>query len=184
MWEALERGLRLSRILHTFYDLVYEDPLLAPFFEGVTKQRAIEKQYNFLAQIFTGERIYFGERPRNAHHWMVISDALFDYREALMERCLRQEGLSEERIREWRAAEESFRKQIVKDRPIPKKVRGIELPLEGYESITLEVGGICDGCQGIFEIGDVAHYHVRTGRTYCASCAPDPRTVPPPGGGT
>jgi truncated hemoglobin YjbI len=173
MWEALDRGRRLREVLVDFYNRVYADPRLSPFFEGVTKDRAIDKQYSFLAQIFTGEPVYFGERPRNAHHWMVISEELFDYRESLMESCLQRAGLDAERIREWRAVEEVFRKQIVKAHPVPKKIRGVELPLEGYEPLVLEVSCLCDGCQGPMETGSRVHYHVRTGRTFCASCSPD-----------
>lgn len=172
MWAALDGGVKLREILTDFYTRVYADGRLASFFFGVTRDRAIEKQYSFLAQIFTGEPIYFGERPRNAHHWMVISDELFDYREALMEECLQRAGLPEPRIREWRALEEVFRKQIVKHRPVPKKIRGVELPLEGYEGLVLAVGSLCDGCQGPMEPGLAVSYHVRTGRTYCPACTP------------
>lgn len=172
LWAALDGGHKLLAILEDFYSRVYADPRLAPFFEGVTRQRAIEKQYNFLYQIFTGEPVYFGERPRNAHHWMVISDELFDYREALMEACLRRAGLDEDSVRAWRATEEVFRKQIVKAAPFPKKLRGVELPLEGYEAITLSVGACCDGCAGVLEPGAQVRYHVRTGRAYCGACRP------------
>ncbi|MDH5676190.1 MAG: group 1 truncated hemoglobin [Myxococcales bacterium] len=175
MWKALERGPKLRAILQDFYTRVYADSRLAHFFDGVTKERAIEKQYNFLAQIFTGEPIYFGERPRNAHHWMVISDELFDYREELMESCLRRGGLSEELIGEWRSAEEIFRKQIVKDAPIPKKIRGVELPLEGYEDIDIAIGWNCDGCGNSKDANTRGRYHVRTGQTYCEGCSPDAR---------
>jgi truncated hemoglobin YjbI len=170
MWSALEHGEKLTRILDDFYGRVYQDPRLAPFFHGVTRERAIEKQYSFLRQIFTGEPIYFGDRPRNAHHWMVISNELFDYREALMEECLRRACLPEPLVQRWRAIEERFRKQIVKSAPFGKKLRGVTLPLEGYESLELAVGACCDGCSEAIEAGARASYHVRTGRTYCAAC--------------
>jgi truncated hemoglobin YjbI len=174
MWEALERGPRLRRILEDFYSQVYADPRLSPFFAHTTREWAIDHQYAFLGEIFSGQEMYFGDRPRNAHHWMVISDELFDYREALMEACLRRHGLPEDLLREWRAVEESFRSHIVKDRPFGKKRRGVELPLDGYESIELSAGGVCDGCSGEIAIGGVARYHVRTGLTYCGRCDPAP----------
>lgn len=170
MWEALEYGQKLTRILTDFYTRVYADPRLSSFFR-VTMEHAIAKQYSFLAEVFTGERLYFGERPRNAHHWMVISDDLFDYREALMESCLRRHGLPDELVVKWLALEGIFRKQIVKNAPIPKKIRGIALPLEGYEELTLTVGALCDGCGEAVETGSVVRYHVRTGLAYCTHCA-------------
>jgi truncated hemoglobin YjbI len=172
MWEALDQGERLTAILQDFYSLVYMDPRLSPFFDGVTRQRAIEKQYSFLRRIFTGEDVYFGDRPSNAHHWMVISDELFNHREALMEGCLRRHGLADSLIERWRGVEEIFRKVIVKTQPRPRKIRGEELPLDGYGAIAMAVGTLCDGCFGPINVGTWAMYHTRTGRTYCASCMP------------
>lgn len=173
MWAALKEGDGLTEILNDFYARVYADPRLSHFFEGVTRQRAIEKQYSFLCQIFSGEPVYFGERPRNAHNWMVISAELFDHREELMEGCLRRYGLPEHLVARWRGVEELFRKQIVKDRPFGKKMRGVELPFEGYDSMELSVGAICDGCGGVMEPGMTIHYHLRTGKSFCPACSPD-----------
>lgn len=50
-------------------------------FRSVTMQRVIDKQYSFLWQAMTGQKIYFGDRPRNAHHWMIITHELFDLRQ-------------------------------------------------------------------------------------------------------
>lgn len=173
LWAALGEGPGLLQILTDFYSRVFEDPRLAPFFVGTTQQRAIEKQYSFLRDVFSGTREYFGDRPRNAHHWMVISDELFDYRELLMKRCLEAYGLPEKHLRAWLSAEETFRKQIVKDTPIPKRVRGVDLPLDGYESLVLSVGGLCDACAGEIPRHTEATYHVRTGRTFCPACSPN-----------
>lgn len=172
MWEALEQGNKLRAILEDFYTRVYADPHLSHFFEGVTKQRAIDKQYEFLRDKLAGTRSYFGDRPRNAHHWMVISHELFDYREELLADCMRRAGLEERFVARWRALDERFRKQIVKDRPIPKKLRGQALPLEGYEDLVLEVGALCDVCATEVNAGDAVRYHVRTGKTFCGECAP------------
>lgn len=170
MWAALDQGERLYAILEDFYTQVYADARLAPFFEGVTKERAIEKQFLFLKRIFTGEACYFGERPRNAHHWMVISDELFDYREQLMEQTLRRHELAEALIRQWRAVEEIFRKQIVKTKPFGKKIAGIEMPVEGYQSEILAVSSVCDDCGNEIQAGTRVKYHVRTGKTFCPDC--------------
>lgn len=170
LWRALGGGV-LQRILEDFYARVYDDPRLGPFFEGVTRERAVEKQYNFLMELFTGERVYFGARPRNAHHWMVISHELFDYREDLLAEVCRAHGLGEEHIARWRRADEIFRKQIVKDVPVPLKLGGQALPLEGYESLVLSAGALCDGCHAEIQAGDEVRYHVRLGTTFCSRCS-------------
>jgi NAD(P)H-flavin reductase/ferredoxin/truncated hemoglobin YjbI len=170
LWEALEGGLLLSKILNEFYTLVYDDPMLSPFFHGVTKQRAVEKQYAFINQVLTGEKVYFGDRPRNAHHWMVISNEMFDYRENIMKGCLKRAGLSDEMIRRWMAMEESYRKMMVKSRPWPKIVNGIRYPLDGFEELEITVGSICDSCSKEILPGDIVNYHVRLGTIYCENC--------------
>ncbi len=171
IWQALGRGALLRTILEDFYARVYADERMAPFFAHTTLAWAIDHQFAFLSEIFSGEKVYFGDRPRNAHHWMVISDELFDHREALMDQCLRDHGLAEVYIREWRAIEETFRSHIVKDRPFARKRNGAIMPLEGHERIDFVAGGQCDRCQGEVPIGATGWFHVRTGHAYCAACA-------------
>lgn len=173
LWQALEEGRILFDVLKDFYSRVYEDPLLSSFFEGVTRQRAIEKQYNFLCQVITGENVYFGERPRNAHHWMVISDELFDYRESLMESCLRHNRVPEQFIRRFRAIEEIYREDIVKDKPWNKVLFGKEVPYEGFEKMTLDDATLCDACEQEIPSGASVQYHVRLGKVYCNACQQD-----------
>lgn len=172
VWEAIGRDAGLRRVLEDFYARVYADARLAPFFVRTTMDWAIDHQFAFLKQILTGEDVFFGDRPRNAHHWMVISDELFDYREELMQRVLAEHGVSEPVRVEWRAMEEVFRKQIVKDAPFPKKRGGKELPLEGYEYLLLSLGAVCDGCGAFLEEGDDSSYHVRLGHLFCVTCVP------------
>jgi truncated hemoglobin YjbI len=178
MWAALDQGEGLSRILDDFYTRVFADARLSPFFANTKKSWVQEKQYSFLRQVFTGEKVYFGDRPRNAHHWMVISDELFDHREQLMREALERYGLAEPLIERWMTMEEIFRKQIVKKEPIPRKLRGEALPLDGYDALQLDIGTLCDGCSAEVSAGSVVRYHVRTGKTYCATCMPEDEAAP------
>jgi ferredoxin-NADP reductase/ferredoxin/truncated hemoglobin YjbI len=170
MWAALKEGEMMGAILTDFYTRVFDDPVLSPYFTGVTKQRLIEKVYSFMRQIFTGEKMYFGDRPRNAHHWMVIPDEVFDYREALMRDCMRRQGLAEAYIKRWQTIEESFRSDIVKAKPFGRVVDGVELPVEGFGHTVLEVGAICDSCARVIEPGEEVRYHLRLGHIYCSDC--------------
>lgn len=171
MWAALREGELLTTILTDFYTRVFDDPQLAPYFHGVTRQRLIEKVYSFMRQTFTGEKVFFGDRPRNAHHWMVISDELFDHREALMVSVLRRHGLPEHLIRRWCAFEEGFRGDIVKKEPVVKIMAGVRMPLDGYGEMIMDVGTLCDGCAGEIQPGEAVRYHRRIGSTYCRKCA-------------
>lgn len=177
-WAVLNEGNRLLEVLRDFYTRVYADERLAPFFERVTKQHVIDKQYSFLHAKLTGKDVYFGDRPRNAHHWMVISDELFDYRESLLARCLREHGLPEAIVEHIRAIDETFRKQIVKSVPRCRKLEGIELPLDGYAEIELALAYLCDGCKEPIECGETVVYHRRIGVTHCERCAHEKHLVP------
>jgi len=170
MWDALDNGKKLKTILDDFYSQVYKDDKLSGFFRNSTKQRSSEKQYLFMRQIFTGEKVYFGDRPKNAHHWMVIDDELFNYRESILIKSLRDHGLAENLIQRWVSHDESFRQDIVKKTAFPKVINGIEQPLNGYETLMIDEGTICDGCQGAIERGETVRYHIRLGSTYCHAC--------------
>ncbi len=169
LWEALGQEKGLRAVLTDFYTRVYGDERLAPFFIDVGMDWAIDKQFNFLRSIFTGARNYMGNMPRHAHHWMVISGDLFDYREDLLQACLLEHGLSEELAGRIRGLNETFRRAIVKEEPIPLHPGD---PVDGWDRMVMPVGTVCDGCQGPIDEGDIAVYHVRTGKTYCRVCRP------------
>ncbi|MFP4611564.1 MAG: 2Fe-2S iron-sulfur cluster-binding protein, partial [Thiohalophilus sp.] len=171
LWRALKEGALLSEILPEFYARVYADPYLSPFFKNVTRQRLIEKQYSFLKRAITGEQCYFGERPRNAHHWMVISDELFDYRNDLLKQVAREHGLSEQWIERWHTVEESFRRDIVKNSPWPRVMDGVEMGHDGFGEMVLEEGTLCSSCEQAIDRGESVRYHLRTGETYCPACS-------------
>lgn len=172
LWAALRDGEMLMAVLQDFYERVFRDPKLSAFFEGVTMQRSIEKQYSFIRQILTGEKLYFGDRPRNAHHWMVISDELFDYRANIMSTCLREHGLPEPMVQRFQEMEEFYRRDIVKSLPVARMLGEVQLPLDGFEELIMDVGTLCDTCEREVSQGEKVIYHVRIGKIYCSDCNP------------
>lgn len=179
LWSALGNGAILREVLHDFYEMAFADPYLGPYFSGVTQQRLREKQFSFLRSLILDTRDYLGQRPRNAHHWMVISDELFDYRLGLMEQCMRSHGLTDSWIRRWHVFEEFFRNDIVKASPVARIMNGKELPLDGFEEDILEEGALCDACGREMASGSKVRFHVRIGAVYCRQCSgtgeiPDP----------
>ena len=174
LWAALESGPGLTRILTDFYAHAFADPRLAPFFHNVSRQRAIEKQYEFLSDVFTGSGHYFGARPFNAHHWMVISDELFDYREAQIDAAIRRYGLAEHLHRRWSAIHELFRREIVKTHRRGLIMDGVE-QRDAIEERTrdevLELDSICDACFVEVRAGTTVRHQLLTGRVVCLACA-------------
>jgi ferredoxin-NADP reductase/ferredoxin len=171
LWLALGEGEILKKIVDDFYDAIFEDPIMSPYFHNSTKTRAREKVYSFYRRLFSGDRVYFGDRPRNAHHWMVISDDVFNYREALLKSFMQKHGLSNAMILRWQALEELYRSDIVKSKPRGRRIGDIETPAEGYGKITLSVAGMCDTCYEEIENGTEVIYHLRTGNVFCAKCS-------------
>lgn len=172
LWNALRQGEMLREVLLDFYGRAFQDSRLASFFHGTTQRRAIEKQYLFMRQLMTGEKIYFGDRPKNAHHWMVISDELFDYRGNIMMECLRAQGLPEHMVQRFHRLEEFYRGDIVKSEPFARRMGGVEIPFEGLDKIVLDVGTLCDVCGCEISSGEMVRYHVRLGKIYCDTCGP------------
>ncbi|NCT69093.1 MAG: 2Fe-2S iron-sulfur cluster binding domain-containing protein [Rhodanobacteraceae bacterium] len=171
LWEALEHGPRLRRILADFYARVYADERLAPFFQGLDQAHVIGKQYEFLTDLMSGSRAYFGLSPYNAHHWMVISDELFDYREALFESVLHEHGLAPPLIRRWMALHERFRAEIVKPAARGIISAGVEQPLRSQSVEYLDIDAVCDGCQQSIPAGQPSRYLYRIGSLHCTTCA-------------
>lgn len=171
LWAELGGVSRVRDILTDFYAEVYRDARLAPYFGAVTMVRAIEKQTSFLHQLMTGERVFFGDRPRNAHHWMVVGDALFDHRQALMVAVLRRHDLSEGQIARWTRFELHYRRDIVKQAPWPRRVGDSELPADGFGEEVLAEGSLCDHCGAAVDAGTRVRYHLRLGTISCPACA-------------
>lgn len=171
LWAALGHGDLLREILTDFYTAAYEDRRLSPFFAHVTKDRAIGQQYAFLSDMFSGERKFFGLRPFNAHHWMVISDELFDYREALIEGFMRKHGVEEPMIRRWAAIHEAFRPAIVKGSARGQVIDGKERDLAPPEDIVVECATLCDGCHEEMDAGVTGRFVPQTGQLFCSRCA-------------
>ena len=170
LWAALGNGDLLSEILEDFYSQVFEDEKLAPFFRKVTKTRLVEKQWAFLSDLFQGTQLYFGERPFNSHHWMIISDELFDYREKLFFDVVEKYDFPKHLIHRWAATHELFRREIVKSTPRGQWMDGKEFHKPSFEMETLIVDTLCDGCANEIHEGEKVRHYIRTGELFCANC--------------
>jgi truncated hemoglobin YjbI/ferredoxin len=172
LWAALGQGRVVRQVLDAFYAKVFADAQLAPYFQFTTAHHVASKQYAFLYQSMTGEDMYFGDRPQNAHHAMVISHELFDHRQHLMVQTLAEHGLSDDHIRRWTVFEEAYREHIVKTHALPRMGKdGPESRPDGFGHETLSEGAVCDHCGVVIEAGTTVLYHRRLGTISCATCA-------------
>lgn len=176
LWAELGGDAVIRAVLTTFYTKVYADAALAPFFERVTMDRIIGKQFAFLKEHIQGLPVFLGEQPRNSHNWMVIHDALFDHRQNLMIQAMREHGLTDELIARWSRHEEQFRTEIVKYKPWPKRFGDLVVDTEQYETCPLDEATVCDYCGEEIPRGTVVRFHKRLGKLGCALCAPATQT--------
>lgn len=176
LWKGLQQKHdKLKAIIDDFYDAVFEDDLLSPYFQKFTKQRSKEKVYSFYKQLFSGEKCYFGDRPHNAHHWMVIPDEIFDHRLELLQHFMNVHGLSENLQSLWLPYENYYRPDIVKSEPLGRWIGDVYQPPGGMAYETLDEGTFCDSCEAFIDKGVTVLFETRTGKVYCDSCHTSPQ---------
>ncbi|MPM89338.1 hypothetical protein SDC9_136447 [bioreactor metagenome] len=171
LWQALGGDVRVRAVLEAFYTKVYDDALLAPFFVKVTKDRAISKQFSFMKQCVTGEKLYMGDRPRNAHHWMIITHELFDHRQRLMRETLQEHGIDGDLLQRWTALEEYFRPDIVKSAKLPRMLGDLPVASSGVTREVLGEGSVCDQCGAEIPAGATVLLHHHMGTISCGNCS-------------
>ena len=171
LWEALKNGELLLEVLTHFYHGVYQDEKLSSFFQNTSIDRAIGKQFNFLQEIMTGEKVFFGSYPRSAHHWMIIDNELFDYRNDLMEASMIHCGVEEQWRERWRKIDEHYRDMIVKTRKWPNIIGDVLVPIVGFEIMTADMDMVCDRCYDEIPAGTKVRFHKEEAQVYCQKCA-------------
>jgi truncated hemoglobin YjbI len=161
---------KIRAVLTTFYQKVYADAQLAPFFERVTINRIIGKQFAFLKQNIVGDQVFLGEQPKNSHHWMVISNALFQHRMDLMRQALQEHDISDELIDALEQYELQFKTDIVKSEPWLKQVGDLLVDTEQYEECQLDEATVCDYCGAEIARYSMVRFHKRLGKLACQAC--------------
>ena len=171
LWKQLGGDEKIREILTTFYQKVYADSQLAPFFERVTMERIIGKQFAFLKENIVGEQVYFGEQPRNSHHWMVISDSLFQHRIDLMRQSLQEHSIPQTLIQQFEMYELQFKEEIVKSQAWLKQVGDLFVDTEKYEECRLDEATVCDYCGAEIAKHTLVRFHTRIGKLACQNCS-------------
>jgi hemoglobin len=104
----------LERVHRRFYDLLFADPWLAPFFRHLDQRFIEDQQTDFMAGNFGGPRIYRGRPPAQAHQHLFITGEMFVYRQKVLKQALQECGVPVDLARQWIRVDSAFRKVIVK----------------------------------------------------------------------
>lgn len=104
----------VRRVNERFYELVFEHPWLARFFEGVDQEHITSQQTDFMTGALGGPKNFSGRPPSHAHPHLFITDEVFDLRRDLLVRAFEETGAPEELREAWLRIDEAFRPAIVK----------------------------------------------------------------------
>ena len=107
----------LDRVHVIFYDKLYADPWLAPFFAGIERRFIEDQQSDFMAQCMGGPERYLGRAPPYAHQHMFITDELFERRHAMLAASIAEAGVPAPLAARWLKIDRAFKRRLVKSSP-------------------------------------------------------------------
>ena len=103
----------IRETLTTFYQRVYQDPMIGYLFVGQEMARLIEREVEWTARALGLEVEYQGRPLRQAHGAHPIRRGHFHRRNQLLIESIKARGLSEEALQWWRAHSASLEAAIL-----------------------------------------------------------------------
>ncbi len=103
-----------EKVHKIFYDKVYAHPWLGKYFAHRTRGPIESQQSDYMIQLTGGPKCYAGQAPHTVHQYMFITEELFDLRSQLLSDAIKEAGVNDELREEWLAANEMFKKVMVK----------------------------------------------------------------------
>lgn len=116
LYERLGGEAAVSAAVNIFYDKVYQDQDLAPFFEGVAQDTQAAKQKAFLTMAFGGTTAYEGKDMRMAHAHLVkrgLNEDHFNKVVAYLGETLSELGVDIEMIEEAASIAQSVKSDVL-----------------------------------------------------------------------
>jgi len=134
VFDRLTRKEIIFDVSELFYEKVYEHPWLSQYFKDVDQTFITQQQADFMVGALGGPRAFSGRLPSNAHPHMMITDELFDLREALLKDSLDELKAPEYLKEAWIRIDEAFRHVIVKKTKSECQPRYGNEPILDFES--------------------------------------------------
>lgn len=104
----------MEKVHKLFYDKVFAEPSLKPFFEGTDRQVIESQQTDFTASQMGGGIVFSGKTPQSCHQHMFITQEHFGLRNSFLRKTLQEFGLADDLVERWLGLSETFAKKIVK----------------------------------------------------------------------
>lgn len=115
LYNQLEDKEIVFKVNERFYEKIYEHPWMSQFFTDISQEFITQQQTDFIIGAIGGPKNFSGRLPSNAHPHMLITNELFDLREAMLLEALEECNAPQELRDAWIRIDESFRKVIVKE---------------------------------------------------------------------
>ncbi|WP_225336490.1 group I truncated hemoglobin [Halomicrobium urmianum] len=88
----------VEAVVSDFYDRVFDDPLLEPYFEDTDREALYAHQVQFISTVAGGPVSYDGADMQQAHEGMGISDEAFDRVATYLAEALRENDVTEDDV--------------------------------------------------------------------------------------
>lgn len=109
-------GDELRAVIEDFYDRVFDDVMIGFLFIGKSKQRLIDKEWEFTAQLLGGDVKYTGRPMREAHARSPILGGHFERRLQILRETLADHDVPEPVRRRWIDHTLALRGQVTGDK--------------------------------------------------------------------
>lgn len=86
----------VEAVVSDFYDRVFDDPLLEPYFEDTNREELYAHQVQFVSSVAGGPVSYDGDDMREAHEGLEITDEAFDRVATYLGEALGENDVDEE----------------------------------------------------------------------------------------
>ena len=107
---------KLRAVLTEFYARVFGDVMIGFLFAGKDRQRLIDKEYEFTAQLLGADIAYTGRPMRTAHAQSPIFGGHFERRMQILRETLRDHEVDPEVVTSWMDHSYALRPQITRDK--------------------------------------------------------------------
>jgi len=96
IYESIGGRAAVEAVVSGFYERVFADPVLEPYFEGVDRDALYAHQVQFISAVAGGPVSYEGADMRAAHEGMGITEEAFGRVATCLAEALRENGVGEE----------------------------------------------------------------------------------------
>ena len=114
LFDEMGGEVALRRVLRTFYDRLFDDPMIGFLFDGKDKEQLIEHQLWFTARFLGGPSRYEGRSLSDAHAALSFLKGHFDRRHQVLKEVLEEHGVPEAVRAEWLRVDQSLRAAVIK----------------------------------------------------------------------